>query len=277
MTHSAALFRASNLSILDYPFAAALASALNICDEAVVVVGQSEDETLRWVRSLARDYGGRVTVEQTTFTFDRGWQERWWEQASAATDAEWLMFIDADEVIHPQHAGTVRQLMQQESINLIRFPFVHLYATPSYQIHVALTHNTRLGRRSAGYRMRNWCHDGRRSACMMVVGDGEHSAHGHQGNDIVTVDFPILHYGWCRDARALAISQRKHKAWYADGDGLADGRIPDVEPYTFWLPDRLEAGGVTPWAGDHPDIMHPWFEMHEHDWQELEAEVRARV
>ncbi len=189
------------------------------------------------------------------------------------TDAEWLMFHDADEAIHEENVPEIKAAMANPDVKLIRFPFIHLYATPSYQAKFQLTHNTRLGRRSAGYRMRNWCREGhtKRAVCQMVFGENEYNAHLLKSPILVTLDnVPMMHYGWCRSAQALAISQRKHAAWYADGAGLEDGRIPDIAPRDFKLAQKIEGGSVTAYDGSHPAGMQGWFEKHVDEWEELE-------
>jgi len=274
MDKSAALFRASNVVILDYPLDAALSSALSICDEVVVVVDiNSCDHTLDLVHTLQRAFGPeRIIVVEREWKFDRAWQERCWDWGAEATDAEWLMFHDADEAIHEDNALELRALMDCSDVEMIRFPFVHLYATPRYRAAFTLTHNTRLGRRSIGFRMRNWCSDAtpQRAACQMVYG-GERNAHIPAAG-IITVGFPMMHYGWCRSARALAISQAKQGAWYADGGGLEDGHIPEVVPYDFRLTHQMEKGFVSRYDGCHPAAMHDWFAWHAGEWEELENE-----
>ena len=272
---SAALFRASNVVILDYPLDAALFSALLICDKAVVVVDtNSRDHTLDLVRTLQKAWGpDRIVVVERQWEFDRMWQERVWDWGMEATDAEWLMFFDADEAIHESHARAIKALMTCSGTKMIRFPFVHLYATPEYRAAFTLTHNTRLGRRSAGFRMRNWCTDAtpQRAACQMVYGPDERNAHLPQVPGLVTLDAcPVMHYGWCRTARALAISQAKQGAWYADGAGLEDGHIPEITPHDFQLAHQIERGFVTRYDGPHPAAMRDWFAQHAWEWGELE-------
>ena len=266
---SAALFRTANLQIMDYPFEAALTSALSICDEAVVVVGQSLDNTLDLVYCLQEKHGAeRVTVIETVFKYDRMWQERWWNMASSATDAEWLMYHDADEAVHEDDAPKVRQLLDNPAVGLIRFPFIHFYASEDYTISFPLTHNTRLGRRSLGYRMINMCSDqapGHAACAMMMTCEGtDYNAHAYPGPELVDVDAPIYHYGWARNPFALALSQAKYRAWYADGDGLEDGRLPEVDPWPVAdeLPIFLESGRVQRFDGSHPAAMASWFEEH---------------
>lgn len=269
MAHSCALMRAANLRILDYPFEAALASALSICDEAVVIVSESQDDTDARVHGLARQYLGRVLVAHQTFLYDRGWQERWWGFASRLCEpAEWLLWLDADEVIAPEHAPALRKQMADENVPLIRFPFVHFYATPRYEIEFALTHNTRLGRRSAGFRMVN----APGGAACHVITDDCPNAHG--APDAVTVELPILHYGWCRDAQALAISQAKQAAWY--GNGNKNGQVSQAVPYNFELAAHLRSGRARLYTSQHPEYLNEWFAEHETAWQAIESEVEAQ-
>jgi hypothetical protein len=83
----------------------------------------------------------------------------------------------------------------------------------------------------------------------------------------------MYHYGHCRDAQALAISTAKHHAWYADGDGLENGRTPHVEPTDFDLPGNLANGVIRSYeGGTHPAVMDDWLSSHAEAWRELESE-----
>jgi hypothetical protein len=273
MDKAAALFRASNLIILDYSFDASLASALQVCDEAVVVVDKNnQDHTLDLVYTLQRAYGkDLVTVVEREWRFDRMWQERVWNWGMEATDAEWLMYHDADEAMTADAADRLRELMANPEAKLISLPYIHLYGTPNWRvIRDFYPRNTRLGRRSHGYRMRNWCSDEhpKRAVCQVVWGQEERNANAlNDAEGIVLANTPMYHYGWTRNGVAMAISQRKHKAWYADGDGLEDGRIPDMPR---WKPDwerMIDIEKIAPFEGEHPEVMGDWFEAHGAVWQ----------
>jgi hypothetical protein len=276
LTASAAFFRAANIITLDYPYQAAVASALSICDEACIVVGQSQDGTRDAIYAMQAQYGAdRLKVREETIHYDRGWQERWWQWCAEMTTAEWQLWLDLDEVIAPEATPWLRDVMADPALFLVRFPFVHFYATPRYVKLFRLTRNTRLGRASAGYRMVNMCDDLHPtwSACAMRVGNHETrgvDAHGYRERGIVDSQWPILHYGWCRTPQALAISQAKHHAWYADGDGLADGRLPDVTPYDYWRMNEFKTGVVLPFVGEHPAGMAEWMAAHAAGWADLE-------
>jgi hypothetical protein len=277
MEKSAALFRASNLVAMDYPLTAALASALQICDQAVVVIGPCFDETCDLVHDLQAEHGhSRVLIRGQLWKFDRTWQERVWDWgAEMVPDAEWLMYHDADEAICESSVPAIHTAMADPDIWLISFPYVHHYCTPDYE-HLApfYPRNTRLGRRSRGYRMRNWCSDEtpNHAVCQMVYGDDERNAHACRDEHVALLETPIHHYGWCRNGHAMALSNVKHRAWYADGDGWEDGHLEEMErPYDFKLQEKLTAGQVVQYDGPHPAVMADWFAAHEEEWEGIDG------
>lgn len=279
MAQSVAFFRAANIFDLDYPYEAAVASALTIVDEAIIVVGQSQDRTRDAIYALRDRWPGRVKVREERFVFDRGWQERWWDWCSELTNADWRLWLDLDEVIDPVHAPALRAIMAGPRVRLVRFPFTHLYGSNRWQERgVFLTRNARLGRASAGYRMRNWCSDEQptAAACAVVVlsRGQERNAHTFRGAGVVEAPGPILHYGWCRSARALARSQAKQRAWYAGGGGLEDGRVPEVEPWRFDMARMRAEGRIVPFEGLHPALpeLERWFRAHGPEWAVRERE-----
>jgi len=283
MDKSAAFFRASNLFILDYCFAEALESALHICDEAIVVVDkQSQDGTLDWVYSLQHEHGmKRVKVLEREWLWDRMWQERVWTWSMEATDAEWFMYTDADELMLPEHAKEVHQLLRIPKVKLISLPYIHLYGTPRWQeIKQFYPRTTRLGRRSHGFRMRNWCSDKnpRWAACQVVWGPDERNANNtKKAEGLFLAETPIFHYGWCRSALALNVSQTKHFAWYRDGDGLEDGHIPEVPARPLNWAQMFRTERLERYTGPHPAFEAPWFVEHLEEWscRDKEAEANA--
>ena len=90
----------------DYPVEEAIRSILPLCDEVIVNVGNSEDATEElisridpskikivnsvWDESLME--GGRVLAAET----DKAYQQ-------IPNDADWCIYIQADEVIHEKY------------------------------------------------------------------------------------------------------------------------------------------------------------------------------
>ena len=97
----------------DYPVAESISSILPICDEFVVNVGESEDDTLGLIRSIGdprlrivesawdenRREGGRILSEQTDI-------------ALAECRGDWVFYIQADEVMHEKYLDPVRRRME---------------------------------------------------------------------------------------------------------------------------------------------------------------------
>ena len=93
------------------------------------------------------------------------------------------------------------------------------------------------------------------------------------GDNVVNLKVPLLHYGWCRKAQALAISRAKHHAWYADGAGLEDGHIPDVEPYDFKMKEKWKGDIIKRHTFAHPASMSEWLSAHQLPWHYLNGEI----
>ena len=278
---SCALFRASNVLALDYPYEAAIENAVALFDEVVVVVdAASVDGTYNHMFDIARRFAGHVVIVPQMYVFDRGWQERWWNRAASHTDADWLAYFDLDDVYDLRHMDELTETMADPAIHLVNFPMVHFFGTSSYHKWFRMTRNVRIVRRSAGAAMVNRCTDEtpNHAACFMMYGnDRMRDAHGERGAHVHMNTRPLLHYGWARKAVSLAMSQRKHRAWYADGDGLADGHLPDVPPYDFKMAERvgLPFGeeGISKWRQPHPAVMDEWFDRHYSHWFHLNEEA----
>lgn len=93
----------------DYPIIEAITSILPICDEVVVAVGNSEDDTLGLIKSInspkikiietiwddSLREGGRVLAVETDKAL-----------AAVSPDVDWCFYIQGDEVVHEQYLPT---------------------------------------------------------------------------------------------------------------------------------------------------------------------------
>jgi len=123
----------------DYPIVEAIRSILPICDEVVVAVGKSEDDTLKLVASIHPEKvkiiettwdenlrkGGHVLAEETNKAFD-----------AIDSDADWCFYIQGDEVLHEQYSDVVKSAMFQHKDNLnvegLLFKYRHFYGSYDY-------------------------------------------------------------------------------------------------------------------------------------------------
>jgi hypothetical protein len=100
----------------DFPVVEAITSILPICDEFVVAVGDSEDETLALIKSIDSpkikiihtvwnvkpdSKGGSVMAEETNKAL-----------AAISSDTDWCFYIQSDEVVHEKYLATIKNAMQ---------------------------------------------------------------------------------------------------------------------------------------------------------------------
>jgi len=93
---------------LDYPIVPAIRSILDVCDEVVVNVGRSNDDTRDLVASVGDP---RVRILDTEWDFSRRSLMLSFEtqRAMAACRGTWGVYIQADEVLHDQGAPELRR------------------------------------------------------------------------------------------------------------------------------------------------------------------------
>ncbi len=123
----------------DFPIVEAIRSILPLCDEVVVAVGKSEDDTRELIASIDSDKikiietvwdeslreGGRVLADETN-------------KALAAIDknSDWAFYIQGDEVVHEDDATLIRKAMQlykdDKRVEGLLFDYVHFYGSYRY-------------------------------------------------------------------------------------------------------------------------------------------------
>ena len=119
----------------------AIKSILPICDEVVVAVGDSEDDTLALIESLGPKIriirttwddslrtGGRVLAVETDKAFK-----------AIDPDADWAVYIQGDEVVHDQYLHQIREGMQHYKddtrVDGLLFNYKHFYGSYDYKWH----------------------------------------------------------------------------------------------------------------------------------------------
>ncbi len=231
----------------DYPVTESIRSILPICDEFIVNVGDSEDDTLaliesigdpkiriiasRWDESLRQ--GGRILSQQTDI-------------ALRECRGDWIFYIQADEVVHEKYLETVRQKMELllpiDQVEGLLFDFKHFFG--SYflikdergwyrrEIRVIRNHvGVTSWKDAQGFRLK-----GRK---LRVV---------HSGAE-------VYHYGWARNPAIMAAKQRNLDRYWHDDK---------------WIEHKYSEGfdvkirGVVPFENSHPAVMRDRIEKA--DW-----------
>jgi hypothetical protein len=229
-----------------YPLSESVRSLLPLVDEMIICAGDSEDGTNDLIKSLGSHKikvvhsvwnnslreGGKVLAVETDKAMD-----------AAAADADWLFYIQADEVLHEKYYLVILEAMKKykdsKEVEGLLFHYHHFYGSFKY-----------IG-------------DGRRwySKEIRVIRNDKsirsyRDAQGFRKNDrklkVKLVDAYIYHYGWVRNPLTMKEKTKDFgKLW---NGGKAD------EPWIRKLDqkevfDYSAIDSVTLFEQTHPAVM----------------------
>ena len=228
----------------DYPVLESINSLLPLCDEVVVAVGNSEDGTLALIQGIASPKiriietvwddtlreGGRVLAVETDKAL-----------AAVPADADWAIYLQADEVLHEADYPAIRAGMAQwkddKAVEGLLLGYRHFYGSYDYV--------------GDSYR---WY---RREIRIVRPGIGVQSYRDAQGFrragnrklHVKLLAATVHHYGWVKPPAAMQRKQETfNKLWHSD-DWVAE-HVAAAEEFDYSQVDSLQR-----FAGTHPAVM----------------------
>lgn len=229
----------------DYPIIEAITSILPLCDEFVVAIGKSDDETQLLIEQIGSPKiqiintvwddelreGGRVLAEETNKAFN-----------AISKDTDWAFYIQGDEVIHEQYLPEIKRGMEHwlndKKVEGLVFNYLHFYGSYDfvgdsrrwYRKEVRIIRNDkriRSYRDAQGFRI-----DGKKLKVKPIAAW-------------------VYHYGWVKPPEKQQLKQL-HFNRYWDKD-LPDGdKTPVLEPF-----DYAQTDSVAWFKGTHPMVIQP--------------------
>ena len=230
-----------NGSLLGYPYLESIRSVLPICDEFVVAVGDSDDDTLEQIRTIGSDKLRIVETRWNERMQDRGYvyaQQKMIAQFNCSGD--WAFYLEGDEVVHEDDLATIRAAMERnladDRVEALVFDYHHFFGSPDWR---AISPGWyRRAPRIIRNTIRSWAPDG----LFWVVMD--RNKRGRYPNAAL-VGAPIYHYGHVRSVAAMREkTQRVGKYWGHDH--------PLFNGY------QIDPAALAPFAGSHPAIVRDW-------------------
>ena len=229
-----------NGNVLGYPFGPSIRSLLPLCDEVVVNVSRSTDDTLEKVRAIARSEpkiriiesdwddtqrtGGKILSHHTNL-------------ALKECTGDWCVYIQADEVVHEDSVAKMRATMERElsqpAVQGLLVNYTHFYG--SYWTYVY----------SFG-----WYYQEvriiRRDPSIRSVGD----AQGFRAIDgsklrVKNSGGQYFHYGFALEPASMSVKKTNLASLYGES------KRPPKRPPTFYDDDQK----VKPFKGTHPAVM----------------------
>lgn len=235
-----------NAILLDYPIVAAIQSILPLCDEVVVAVGNSDDDTL----GLIQNIDPKVKIIQTTWDDSLRQNGRVLavetDKALAAIDpaADWAIYIQGDEVMHeadhPNIFNAMTQYQHDNEVDGLLFDYLHFYGSYDY---IGVSNN--------------WY---KKEIRIIKPGRGIFSFRDAQGFrkapdqklKVALANARVYHYGWVKDPTAMQRKQESfHKLWH--DDAWLEKNIKVAE--TFDYEDHIHE--LARFEGTHPQWIAP--------------------
>lgn len=123
---------ARNVVNLKYPIIESINSILPICDEFIVNVGKSDDDTLGLVKSINSP---KIKIVQTVWDMSQG-PTVLAEQTNIALShctGDWAFYLQTDEVIHekdlPRLKFCMSKYLKDLDVDALRFKWFHFYGS----------------------------------------------------------------------------------------------------------------------------------------------------
>jgi hypothetical protein len=235
---------ARNVVQADYPLKEAILSILPLCDEIVIAVGKSQDNTRAYIESFnipqlriidtvwndnIRE-GGAVLADETNKAI-----------AEVSKDSDWLIYIQADECIHEDDLPKIRKAMEdnleKKHVDGLLFDYLHFYGTYEFlgDSRRWYKHEIRIIRNNLG--IKSW-----------------KDAQGFRKKDdakiaVANANGRIFHYGWVKHPKQQQIKQMQfHRLWHDDAYMQKNVNISDEFDYS-------NIDSLIPFEQTHPAVM----------------------
>jgi len=234
---------------LDFPIVPAIRSLLEVCDEVVVNVGESEDDTRDLVAGV-NDPRVRILDTKWDFTKKNIMLSIETQRAMDACRGSWGIYIQADEVLHERGARLLREQTTQwdddTRVEGLLVRYLHFY-----------------GGFDTIATSRRWY---RREVRCVRLGKDIRPYQGAQGFRVGpeyrrirarVTDAEMFHYGWARPAKAIHQKLEISKTIYPwAGDRLVKDQ---ARGHLEWIPLLRR------FTGTHPAAAADWIATRRED------------
>ncbi|MDQ1266351.1 MAG: hypothetical protein QG635_1503 [Bacteroidota bacterium] len=234
-----------NAAIYGYPAVESIMSLLPICDEVIIAVGKSDDNTLELIDSISDP---KIKIIETV------WDDKfrtggliYSQQSNIALkkcSGNWLIYLQADEVLHEADynliINEIKNADNNSSIEALLFRYKHFYGSYDY-----------LGAGRQWYRREIRAFKNLKG--ISSWGDAQGFRIERRGNPeklrAKQIDAYIYHYGWVRHPKAQNMKILNAETYYHK-----EAKYFETEAALGEF-DYSSAYEVVKYSGSHPDVM----------------------
>lgn len=237
-----------------FPVKESIESILPICDELIVAVGDSEDNTRSLIESIGSD---KIRI------YDRIWSEQDFKEskilaketnfALSKCTGDWCFYIQADEVIHEKDLPTIKKAcednLSRKEVEGLLFSYKHFWGDYQHYLpfHGWYKNEIRIVRNSIG--IKSWL-----DAQSFRKGDANELLKAKK------INAEVFHYGWVRPPHLMQSKKKEH-------DSMHHGREKmnaeyDLKPHEF---DYGPMNKIPVFKGSHPALLKGF--ISKHNWK----------
>lgn len=228
--------------MLGYPFIESIKSALPLCDEYIVNVGGSEDDTLEMVKAINSPKIRIIQSQWNEVMKIKGYVYS--QQTNIALfncTGEWAFYLQADEVLHEDDLPKIKEAMQKylnnDWVEALVFDFIHFYGN----------HRTYAGS-SGWYRRESRLI--RNNKRVFFPSDGQFfvvlkSNKKGRYPRAALANATIYHYGWVRSEKQMNEKLKRIGKYWGVTHGETD--------YS-----QIDPSVLREFKGTHPAVMKDW-------------------
>ncbi|MCU4176726.1 hypothetical protein [Carboxylicivirga sp. N1Y90] len=246
-----------NAGKLYYPIRESILSILPLVDEYIIALGDCDkgDNTLKVIEEInspkikvvdtvwdVKEYPhGSILAQQT-------------DVAKSHCTGDWLLYLQADEVIHEKDHAAIRQScehhLKDEEVEGLLFDYIHFWGDYKH----AFTQNHGWYRKEIRIvRNKSEIHSWRDAQSFRVIDAFEKekylSKEGTRKLNVALVNANIYHYGWVRPPKLMAKKTSHFQSCYKD-DNIKEADMEVISAIDFGAMNLIPE-----WSGEHPPVM----------------------
>ena len=228
----------------DYPFEEAIRSILPICDEIIVAVGNSGDDTLERVKAIDPKVRVIETIWDETLREEGKVLASETDKAFQAITSEydWAFYIQGDEVVHEKYLPAIekgmRDFLNNKTVDGLLFNYTHFFGSYQY-----------VGLKYSWYRREIRVIRNNKTIFSYKDAQGFRKK-PNEKLQVKLIDAQIFHYGWAREPEALQ-GKEKSKARFYHGDNWISRNFSQANKYEY--DSMLEP--IRKFSDTHPQVM----------------------
>jgi hypothetical protein len=267
-----------NATKFDYPVVEAIKSILPLCDDFIVAVGNSDDNTLEliqgidpqkikiietvWDDSKEMKKGGKVFASETDKAF-----------MAISMKSDWAFYIQGDEIVHEKYLDTIKAAMEKwkddDQVDGLLFNYLHFYGSYDY-----------IGVSPKWYR-----HEIRvikNNKAIYSFRDAQGFRKGvNEKLRVKPIDAYIYHYGWVKEPATMLKKAMNAKSFYLDKNIMKEIKALDTNVSAEF--DYSAIDSLSLFKDTHPKVMEErirrknWSFKHDISFNRLSLRYKGKI